>query len=71
MRKFKVLVEKDDEGSYYGEAIDLPGCYTQGDTLKEFKEHMKEAIELYLETATDLDIPKKKFAAVKEVVVNA
>ena len=28
----------------------LPGCHTQGDTLQELMENVKEAIELCLET---------------------
>jgi len=31
----------------------LPGCHTQGDSLQELMENVKEAVELYLETLTE------------------
>ncbi|RLI00737.1 type II toxin-antitoxin system HicB family antitoxin, partial [Candidatus Bathyarchaeota archaeon] len=31
----------------------LPGCHTQGDTVAEVLENIREAIELYLETLSD------------------
>jgi len=31
----------------------LPGCHTQGDTLQELMENVKEAVELYLETLSE------------------
>jgi len=31
----------------------LPGCHTQGETIEETIENIKEAIELYLETLTE------------------
>ena len=45
--KYRVIVEKDEYG-YVGEVIGLDGCYTQGKTLEELIENLKEAISLYL-----------------------
>ena len=71
-KKFKVLVEKGLDGYFVGEALDLPGCYSQGKTVRELLNNMQEAIELYLETLVDLNKkPHKKFFEIKEVVVNA
>ena len=50
--KFAV-VEKDEDGYYVASVPKLPGCHTQGDTLEELMENVKEAIELYLETVTE------------------
>ena len=69
--KFKVVVEKDENGIFFGEVINLPGCYSQGNTLKEFEKNIKEAIELYLEDEPSFKNPKSKFVGLKEVVVNA
>ena len=44
-----VVIERDEEGIYVGSAPQLPGCYTQGRTLDELMERMKEAVELCLE----------------------
>jgi len=50
--KVSVIIEKDDFG-YYAYCPELKGCHSQGDTLEEALENIKEAIELYLETLPD------------------
>ena len=55
---FKVLLEQDQNGMYIASVPELPGCYTQGRTLEEARERIKEAIELVLET--DKDIKSEK-----------
>ena len=52
----KVLIEKGadtvikdkEAGGYWGECPELPGCFSQGETIDELMEHMKEAAKLYL-----------------------
>ena len=46
---FTVLVHEDEEGGYWGECLELPGCISQGDTLDEMDHNIREAIELVLE----------------------
>ncbi|MDP2362397.1 MAG: type II toxin-antitoxin system HicB family antitoxin [Ignavibacteria bacterium] len=48
-KRLNIIIEKDKFG-YYAYCPDLEGCQTQGDTLDEVTENIKEAIELYLET---------------------
>lgn len=50
--KITIVIEKDEYG-YYAYAPELEGCQTQGDTLDEVLENIKEAVELYLETLTE------------------
>lgn len=47
--KVSVVIEKDEHG-YYAYCPELEGCQTQGDTLEEIMDNIREAIELYLET---------------------
>jgi len=47
--KVSIVIEKDEFG-YYAYSPELKGCHTQGDTLEETMENIKEAIDLYLET---------------------
>jgi predicted RNase H-like HicB family nuclease len=47
--KVSIVIEKDDSG-YYAYCPELAGCHTQGDTIEETMDNIKEAIELYLET---------------------
>ena len=49
-KTYSVLYEKDPEGGYVAMVPALPGCHTQGDTIDEAQENIKEAIELYLES---------------------
>jgi predicted RNase H-like HicB family nuclease len=71
-RKYKILVEEVMGGYLSGEAPELAGCYSQGKTMKELMENMKEAIELYLESLEELKKkPEERFFKIKEVVVNA
>ena len=71
-KKFKVIVEKGIDGYFIAEVPELPGCYSQGKTVKELMENIKEAIELYLEDEIDLNKKTEiKFVGVREVVVNA
>lgn len=52
--KINVIIEKDED-SYYAYSPELEGCQSQGDTLEEVKANIKEAVELYLETLSDLE----------------
>ena len=48
----------------------LPGCHTQGDTLAEVMENVKEAIDLYWETLTaqeKKDLLKEKVVGIQKV----
>lgn len=49
--KLKVIIHKADEGGYWAEVPLLPGCVSEGETLKETKANIREAIEGYLEVA--------------------
>ncbi|MBQ7889694.1 MAG: type II toxin-antitoxin system HicB family antitoxin [Erysipelotrichaceae bacterium] len=43
----------EDVGGYWVEFPDLPGCFSQGDTIEESLEHSKEALGLYLDQSED------------------
>ena len=46
---FKVLLEPDETGGNVATCPSLPGCYSQGDTIDEALDTVREAIELCLE----------------------
>lgn len=48
--QFKVIIEQDNDSLYVASVPDLPGCYTQGKTLEEVRERIKEVIKLVLDT---------------------
>jgi len=53
MHEFDVIIVEDEAGGHIAFVPALPGCHTQGDTLEELMNNVKEAIELYLETLTE------------------
>ncbi len=48
-REFYVVIEKDEDGFYVGEVPQLKACYSQGETIDELMENMKEVITMCLE----------------------
>ena len=48
-REFYIIVERDEDGFFVGEVPQLKACYSQGKTLDELMENMKEVIEMCLE----------------------
>ncbi|PKB72805.1 MAG: hypothetical protein BZY75_05245 [SAR202 cluster bacterium Io17-Chloro-G7] len=57
-RQFYVVVEKDEDGFYVGEVPHLRACYSQGRTLDELMENIKEVIQLCLEDEDIGEIPE-------------
>jgi len=53
IREFSVVILEDESGGYIAVVPELPGCHTQGDSLDEVIENIREAIELYLETLSE------------------
>jgi len=44
----QINIEKDDSGYYVAEVPALPGCFSQGESISEATENIKEAIEGWL-----------------------
>ncbi len=45
--QFQVRVHHED-GSYWAEVMEMPGCFVSGDSIEEIREALAEAIGLYL-----------------------
>ncbi|MFN5515931.1 MAG: type II toxin-antitoxin system HicB family antitoxin [Cyanobacteriota bacterium] len=54
MYQLSIVIEKDEFG-YYAYCPALAGCHTQGDSLEEVKNNIKEAINLYLSTLSEVE----------------
>ena len=70
--KFKVVIEKGEDGYFVATVPALPGCISQGKTETEAKENIKEAIELHLECLAEDGVPitPKKDGKITEVQVS-
>jgi predicted RNase H-like HicB family nuclease len=47
--KYRVMIERDEDGTYVAKVSDLPGCATEGKNHNELMKNVKEAIQAYLE----------------------
>ena len=53
------LLTREDDGGYSASVLELPGCYTSGDTAEETMELLDDAIEMWVavEVEDGHDIP--------------
>lgn len=51
--KYTAIIHREC-GRFWAEVPELPGCYTEADTLDELDANLREAISLYLEDRTDV-----------------
>ena len=45
----RAIIHEAEEGGFWAEVPVLPGCVTQGETLKEIRKNIREAVALWLE----------------------
>lgn len=65
---FNVFIEQDEDGIYLAKVPEIKGCYTQGKTLQEVLERIKEAIEVCLEADKE-EVNPMKFVGIQRVQV--
>ena len=68
---YSVIIEKDPKSGYFAYAPSLPGCNTQGKTIEQTVERMKEAMIGYLESqkADGEKLPVSTFITLTSVSV--
>lgn len=66
---FVVIIEKDEDGFYIGSVPAIRGCYSQGKTIDELMENIKEAIELCLEVEKEFPKEEMEFVGIQRVKV--
>jgi predicted RNase H-like HicB family nuclease len=50
MKSFTAVIEKcSDTGLYVGYVPGFPGCHSQGETLDELHQNLKEVVDMLLE----------------------
>ncbi len=47
--KYTIILEKEEEGGYSAQCLELPGAISQGETKGEALKNIEEAIEAVLE----------------------
>jgi predicted RNase H-like HicB family nuclease len=66
--KYTVALRKTDDGISI-RCIELPGCWSQGATETEALENIKEAIDIWLDTKSELDKEITEGSTLCEVIV--
>jgi predicted RNase H-like HicB family nuclease len=69
MKDYYMVVERDEDGWYVGSIPELPGCHTQGKTIEELAERMKEAISLYMDETCETTASLSEFIGVHRISV--
>ncbi len=66
-QEFYVAIERDEDGIYIGEVPQLKACYSQGETIDELMQNIREVIELCLEDLEDE--PITEFIGIQKIAV--
>jgi predicted RNase H-like HicB family nuclease len=59
--EFTANVHREEDGSYWAEVVELPGCFASGFDLDELTEALAEAIEMCLPDAQNGGRSEQKF----------
>ena len=67
--EFLVIIEKGEDGYYVGTVPELNGCHTQGKTLDELMENIREVIALCLEVEDEEEEGILEFVGIQRIAV--
>jgi predicted RNase H-like HicB family nuclease len=62
VKGFRAIYRAEPEGGYSALCPEL-GVASQGETIEEAEANLKEAVELYLESAKELALPRRNHKA--------
>jgi predicted RNase H-like HicB family nuclease len=65
-RQFTIRYQSEEEGGFSGQCLELPGAISQGETVEELIDNMKDAINLILQSITEEANQKDKKSLVIE-----
>jgi len=68
VRKYTIIVERDQDGWLVSEVVGLPGCHTQARNMNQLLERTKEAIQAYLGSKEEPEI-SEEFVGVQQIEV--
>lgn len=68
--KFRIVIERDEDNVYIASCPALKGCYSQGVTIEEAIENIRDAIKLHIEARESLGEPIPVEVLLDEVEVS-
>lgn len=66
---FKAIIHDAEEGGYWAEVPAIPGCVTQGESMEELRENLREAIIGCLEALNERAGSSEEVREIIEVAV--
>lgn len=69
--KYRIIIERDEDGTFVAECPSLPGCISQGKNREEAIENIKDAIKGYLESLKKHNEPIPPSIEEEMVEINA
>ena len=66
---YTIVIEKDDDGWFVGNAPALPGCHTQARSIDQLMERMEEAVTLWLEVEKDNEPSPMELVGIQRLAV--
>jgi predicted RNase H-like HicB family nuclease len=67
----KIIIQKEESNWYYASCPDLPGCFSNWETIEECQTNIREAVYLYLESLKELSKDKQKKILSKIIIDNS
>ena len=62
--QFNIVIERDEDGRYVAECLDLPGCLSEGEDLEQALENISEAILGCLKSRLKLLLEKQPWVGI-------
>ncbi|MBU0760821.1 MAG: type II toxin-antitoxin system HicB family antitoxin [Nanoarchaeota archaeon] len=62
-----ILIEQDEDGIFVASVPEIQGCHTQGKTIPQVLERIREAIEVCLEA--EEEISPMKFIGIQKIEI--
>lgn len=50
---YHVVYDQDDDGRWFASVPAVPGCHTQGQTIEEARQRIRDALALFVDDAAD------------------
>jgi predicted RNase H-like HicB family nuclease len=69
-RQFTISYLAEEEGGFSGQCFEIPGAISQGETIEELVDNMKDAIQLILESIKEETESKNKKSLIIELGTN-
>ncbi|MDQ6707175.1 MAG: type II toxin-antitoxin system HicB family antitoxin [Acidobacteriota bacterium] len=70
LQRFDVIIERDEDSLYVGSIPQLPGCHTQGRSLDELMDRIRETAELCLEVE-GTPVQSLEFIGIQRITIAA